>query len=48
MLATQYAITKRSESNPAVIKCVALKKATACEKRCEIQVGSQEIAVMVC
>jgi len=46
MLAKQYAIAKEVKSNPAVIKCVALKK-TIVKKRFKIQGGSQEMAVMV-
>jgi len=35
------------KSNPAVKKKVCSPEEGHCEKRCEIQVGSQEMAVMV-
>jgi len=49
MLATQYAITKEVKSNPKQPSCKKRVRPQIghCEKRCEIQGGSQEMAVMV-
>jgi len=49
MIATQYAIAKKKwnliQNRPAVKKCVAPRRPLW--KRCEIQGGGQEMAVMV-
>jgi len=47
MPALQYIITKRSEINSPAVKKVCGPQEGHCEKRCEIQGGSQEMAGMV-